>query len=122
VADHDVAPTTHTPEMQQLVELNAHLAAGGQAVTAAQLGVAGASLDQQRFGDAGPDELLPGPAVLVRLEPEGPPDFPYIHGQFRTAPGQKGEPPSVILHTAALRELSNILGLRHRWGTGGRND
>ena len=114
--DHDVAAGTHTPEMRQLEELNARLAAPGQNVTAARLGVAGANLDQQRFGDTGPDVVLPGAAVLVRVAPEGPPDFPYIHGQFAIAPGQVDDLPSVLLHTEALRELSRIFGLHHRWG------
>jgi hypothetical protein len=102
VLEHPLSPATHTVELAQLTELNEALARpGASKVTAGDLGVA-ASLP-----------TLPPDAVLTELDFDGPPDYPYIHGQF--AVGSSG-PRAVELHTPALRQLSHRLHLHHTWG------
>lgn len=133
---HQVAPSTHTPELQQVTELNAELT-GGRAIriTAADLGLDGAqghgvALPAEVSGHQGPagavagdpphpgaaSITLPGSAVLLRVVADGPPDYPYLYGLFRGSAADGASGISVSLHTAALRELSHRLGLRHRWG------
>jgi hypothetical protein len=102
VTDHHVARSTHTPELTQLAELNDALAAAGHP-----------QISAQELDVAGPE--LPGHAVLMHLSADGPPEYPYIHGVFRTGPGDH-QVRAALLHTAALQELSHRFGLRHRWG------
>jgi hypothetical protein len=97
MSEHLLSPTTRTVELAQLEQLNEALAApGAPRVTSADLGLA--------QNPAGP---APG-LVLVGVSYEGPPDYPYIHGDFD---GRR-----VDLHTPALRELSRRLHLHHTWG------
>lgn len=104
---HHLPPTTHTVEMEQIVDLNRRLAAyRPDRVTATDLGVGGATTS--------PAGLLPGDAVLVEVRWDGSPEFPYIHGAFTGgAPLQTAN-----LHTRALRELSHRLHAHHIWGVG----
>jgi hypothetical protein len=108
--------TTHTLELSQLDELNARLKAHGPTITAADLGLEGATDLAARAGGG-----LPGSAVLVRLCWDGPPDYPYVHAHFSAAdPGSStGREASRIvdLHTQALRELSHRLGTHQQWGS-----
>jgi hypothetical protein len=100
VLDHPLSPTTHTVEMDQLHEINERLAAPRNApvITAQHLGLP-----------------LPASAVLVRLDWDGPPEYPYIHGHFAASGGQSA---SLVaeLHTSALHQLSRLIGVQHRWG------
>jgi len=114
---HQIAPTTHTVELAQLVEINERLAAGEgrPAITWADLPPDPASTSPAA-GSPAPE------AVLVRLSADGSPEFPYIQGHF-ALPGvggtgsQPGPTAQVVgLHTAALQAVSHRLGLRHRWG------
>jgi hypothetical protein len=113
--DHPLPPTTHTVEMAQLSEINDRLTAArnAPAITAEDLGLSGLSglSDQARPVTGG----LPASAVLVRLAWDGPPEYPYIHGHFASAAGRNAAL-VVELHTAALHELSRLVGLHHRWG------
>jgi hypothetical protein len=104
---HELAPTTHVLELEQLDELNARLPErnGSLTVTAGDL-----AMDAAQH----PGSPLQPENALVGLDWDGPPQFPYIHGLF-TVPGH-AEPVMVELHTAALRELSRRAGLRHTWG------
>jgi hypothetical protein len=118
MAHHDLSRTTHTPEMQQVRELNDHLAEAdraGQPVTADALGLTGQPLEGTGSGTPGG---LSASAVLDHLSAEGPPDFPYIEARFRTSatPGTGGALLQVAMHTAALRRLSQTFGLHHIWG------
>lgn len=130
---HDIAPTTHTPELQQVTALNERLSArsGNSDVTAAELGVAGASALPVVDGEPVPVAAPAGSPGAIRLPPtatlnhlfaEGPPDYPYIAGLFRTAGhGATGSAPPATplatpLHTESLRRLSRRFGLRHIWG------
>ena len=103
-------PTTHTLEMAQVAELNERLASheGAAAVTAAAIGVGGATVHHHR------STSLPEGEVLVRVSWSGSPEFPDIYGHF----GQGSGPLEVLLHTAALDRLGRLLGLRQRWGVG----
>jgi hypothetical protein len=107
--------TTHTIELAQLDDLNARLGEHRSAITAADLGLAGAT-----GLNAGTSRGLPGSAVLARLCWDGPPDYPYVHAHFTLSdPPPVGEQETdtiVDLHTAALRELSRRLGTRQQWG------
>ena len=107
-----VPPTTHTLEMAQIAELNAHLAdrPASLAITAGAIGMSGAPLDPVEDGELAED------AVLLRVAWQGSPEFPDIHAHFTT--GRGGSPSRALLHTAALHELSQLLGLRQRWGFG----
>jgi hypothetical protein len=121
VLDHPMPTTTHTVEMAQLNEINDRLGAtrNAPAVTAGELGLSGpagpagsaGSADSARSTSNG----LPPSAVLVRLSWDGPPEYPYIHGHFAAAVGQSATL-AAELHTAALNELSHLVGLHHRWG------
>lgn len=119
---HDLSPGTHTPELQQVHELNERLSeqiGAGTGVTAADLGLTGHPVE----GTGAPFSAggLPADAVLDHLSAQGPPDFPYITGYFRTAPNvgpdRAAEPlPQIGMHTATLLRLSRILCCRHVWG------
>lgn len=115
--------TTHTLEMNQIDELNIRLAqhrAEGRPITAADLGLAGATLlaGRARGGTVAPS------AVVTGVGWDGDPDFPYLHARFSV--GQDDGPnmampdhsPRVDLHSAALQELSRRLGLHQVWGIG----
>jgi hypothetical protein len=98
--EHELAPTTHTVELQQVAELNAALASGLRRVTAGSLGL---------------HEALADGAVLEFLECEGPPSYPYIYGHFRVL--GTDELDRLELHTAHLRAISDQLSFRrHIWG------
>jgi len=111
---HQLSGTTHTVELEQLAELIDGLAERdpSEAISASLLGLQGAELTS---GDAG--GRLPAEAVLARLSFEGPPEYPYVHGHFRSSPGDEGSL-TVDLHTDALRRLSHLLHCQHTWGAG----
>ena len=110
---HSVPPTTHTVEMAQINELNDRLATQPKpVVTARDLG-----LTRARPLHRGAGATLNGSEVLTRLTWDGPPEFPYIHGCFRSV-HEPDTPLVADLHTAGLRELSRRLGYRHVWGVG----
>ena len=122
---HELARTTHTPELRQLNELNARLETVlGTVVTARDLGISGAHVEPEPHRASAlewtsppvvHDRLLPS-AVLVNLTVDGPPDFPYVHGHFRVPPILGKDVQSVTMHTGALVELSRRFDLRHCWG------
>lgn len=140
---HDVACTTHTPELDQIHEINEHLSTcpAGSPVRAAELGLTGTQaemvhvphnhVNQNTDNDSAAtsvdpiDELseqtavLPDTAELDHLAAYGPPDFPYIRGHFRQSGESGTDDPllAVPLHTDALRQLSHHFGLRHTWGS-----
>jgi hypothetical protein len=102
---HRPSAATHTVELAQLTEINQALRVGG-GLRAADLRTA-----------TDPDEVgieVPDGAVLTDLFWEGPPGYPYIHAHFRL--DGHHEALVVDLHSAVLRELSHLLGLRHIWG------
>lgn len=104
---HDMSPTTHTIEMEQIADLNQLLADyRPDRLTARDLGVEGKTTS--------PAGQLPGDAVLVEVRWDGPPEFPYIHGAFSGGAPLR----TVSLHTHALRELSHRLHAHHIWGVG----
>jgi hypothetical protein len=113
---HQVASTTHTVEMEQMAELSSGLRERdpSQPIRASDLGLQGAELISGGDDD---DGGLPEDAVLVRVSFDGPPEFPYVHAHFRSAPEPQGSL-KVDLHTDALRALSHLLHLRHVWGAG----
>lgn len=113
---HHVPSTTHTVEMEQMVELSSGLRDRdpSQPINASDLGLEGAELASGSDDD---DSGLPGDAVLERVSFDGPPEFPYVHAHFRSASDDQ-DSLRVDLHTDALRELSHFLHLRHTWGTG----
>jgi hypothetical protein len=116
---HDLSRSTHTPELVQLRELNEQLAAAaatGTSISADELGLAGRPVEGSAASSA--PSGLPATAVLDHLSAQGPPDFPYIAGQFHAAAGQGSPAPllQVGMHTAALRKLSATFHLRHLWG------
>jgi hypothetical protein len=99
--EHEMAPTTHTVELRQLGEMNAALASGHGRLTAGSIGV-----------QAG----VPEGAVLLSLESEGPPSYPYVYGHFGV-PGSS-HAVRIELHTVHLRAISAQLALHsHIWGT-----
>lgn len=99
--------TTHTVEMEQIVDLNRRLVAyRPDSLTATELGVEGAATS--------PAGQLPGSAVLVEVRWDGSPEYPYIHGAFSGGASLH----TVNLHTDALRELSRRLHAHHLWGVG----
>jgi hypothetical protein len=114
--DHHLPSTTHTVEMAQIAELNGGLCERerSQEIRASDLGLQGAGLTSGRDKDR---SSLPGDAVLVRVSFDGPPEFPYVHGHFRTDLGDQ-DSLKVDLHTEALRKLSHLLRLQHAWGAG----
>lgn len=100
--EHSLSPTTRTLDLVQVAELDGGLSApNARPVTA---------------GDLGLDEGVAPTAVLTRVWCEGSPEFPYIYGDFAGASGSAGAAVHVLLHTAALRALSQAFGLHHRWG------
>jgi hypothetical protein len=106
---HGLPATTHTVEMAQIADINRRLDNSRSAViTAAEIGMAGA--DVAGFGPA----ALDAAAVLLKVSWEGSPEFPNVHGHFRTA--GRDHPRSVDLHTQALKEISRRLHLQQRWG------
>ena len=108
-----VPRTTHTLDMAQIDELNQRLAEHTRyaEITADDLGLAGAELLNEVPG------TLPGQAVLVRVDWDGSPEFPYIHGTFSVVGAQDAEGSlRADLHTAALNKLSHRLDVRQRWG------
>ena len=117
---HAVSRTTHTVEMTQIAELNDCLGTRDPAdtISADDLGLAGVAVlsggDVEHNG-------LPGRAVLERVSCDGPPEFPYIHAQFRRGPSEPGSL-TIDLHTHALRELSRLLHLHEVWGVGSADD
>jgi hypothetical protein len=98
--EHELAPTTHTVELRQIAEMSAALASGNRHLTAGSIGV---------------EAAVPESAVLLSLDSEGPPSYPYIFGHF-SVPGSE-QVTRVELHTANLRAISDQLKLRsHIWG------
>ncbi len=119
---HQLDPTTHTVELDQLRAINTALAtraAGADhPITAAQLELTGtetrpAARPAATTGPAHPPaEPLPATAELVQLGFDGPPEYPYVHGRFQADGGEV----LADLHTAALQELARLLRLQQRWG------
>ena len=111
---HQLSGTTHTVELEQLAELSNGLAEldPSEAISASLLGLQGAELTSD-----GAEGRLPAEAVLARLSFDGPPEYPYVHGHFRSRPGDEGSL-TVDLHTDALRRLSHLLHRQHTWGAG----
>lgn len=127
---HQLAPTTHTLEMRQVAEINQRLAASDRPrVSAVLLRLAGEPVQSAPdmfpsliASDAHAQRVLPAQAMLNLIEAEGSPDFPYLMGHFfvgspdrdlRSATGLV-----VPLHSGTLRQISDLLGLRHSWGFG----
>jgi hypothetical protein len=122
--------TSHTVVMSQLDELNRALMGSPKPaeITATALGLVGAEVLSGRTGDtggtggtgdttgAGGTGVLPDRAILVRMCWDGPSEYPFVHGHFRTFAAPDGAL-VVDLHTAALQTLSHRLGLRHSWGS-----
>jgi hypothetical protein len=121
---HLPAATTHTVELRQIREINVRLEqADRDGVTAEHLGVAGqqASLPQPRhfdfFGAEPPAAPILRPAsVLHHISAEGCVGFPYLRGHFADDRSPRQPDLVVELHTEALRRLSRLLALQHRWG------
>jgi hypothetical protein len=115
---HPLAVTTHTLELDQVAEINEHLARSSRRLTAADLLVDGMRL-LTGAGRGVPQPagrpVIPAFAVLRRVEASGPPEYPYVRGHFGGEPWRSGDL-VVELHTAALVALSHRLDLRHRWG------
>lgn len=111
---HQVSSATHTVEMAQIAEINDGLREreSEDPILAPLLGMQG--MKSSRSGDD--DNGLPGDAVLIRLSFDGPPEYPYVHGHFRTHPHDDDGSPTVELHADALRKLSRLLRLQHVWG------
>ena len=98
--EHELAPTTHTVELRQIAEISTALASGRRRLTAGSIGIEAAVAEN---------------AVLLSLDSEGPPSYPYIFGHF-SVPGTE-QVTRVELHTAHLRAISDQLSLRsHIWG------
>ena len=112
---HQVSSTTHTVEMAQIAEINNGLREreSAHAIRASLLGMQGVKLSPGN--DDNDDNTLPGEAFLTGLSFDGPPEFPYVHGHFRTDLSDHVSL-TVDLHTDALRKLSHLLGLQHIWG------
>jgi hypothetical protein len=112
---HQVSSTTHTVEMAQIAEINDGLRKreSADAIRASALGMQGAHLSPGDDDDD--DSTLPGEACLTGLSFDGPPEFPYVHGHFRTDLSDQVSL-TVDLHTDGLRKLSQLLGLQHIWG------
>ncbi len=87
---------SHTVELRQLTELVHRLAGHGPQIAAGQLG------------------LAPETALLSGLHWSGPPQFPYIYGDFRLP--SSAEVTTLNLHSDQLRSLSRLAGLHHVWG------
>ena len=112
---HQISRTTHTVEMAQIAEINDGLRAreGTRAIRASLLGMQGVKRSPGSNDDN--ESSLPEEASITRLSFDGPPEFPYVHGHFRTDLRDHGSL-TVDLHTDALRRLSHLLGLQHAWG------
>lgn len=115
--------TTHTLEMAQIDELNTRLAqhrAEGRPITAADLGLTGATL----LAGRAPGGTVASSAVVTGIGWDGDPDFPYLHARFSAGQDEGSEmagsnhSPRVDLHSAALKELCRRLRLHQVWGTG----
>jgi hypothetical protein len=101
-------PTTHTIEMAQIMEINAKLGqASGEVLRAGELPL-------ERQPGERPVPVNPS-SELKRLSWKGSPSFPDIFGHFTTPSGKESRR-GVLLHTAALNEISHRLRLRHAWG------
>lgn len=112
--------TTHTVEMTQIAELNDRLAFrdANESISAADLGLAGAVVLPM---PGAAQDGLPGQADLERVGYDGPPEFPYIHAEFRPDRSEAALV-RVDLHTDALRKLSRRLHVREVWGVGTADD
>jgi hypothetical protein len=135
MSGHNLARSTHTVEMAQVVEINERLAAAFDSeaqesllITAELLGLAGATVHPNvadrpvaalipRQRSHNEVTALPGPARLVRVLAAGAPSYPYLYGAFaESAVGQRELP--AILHTEQLKVISSMLRLRsHQWGS-----
>ena len=100
--------------MAQIAEINNGLREreSADAIPASVLGMQGVHLSP---GDDEDDSTLPGESYLTGLSFDGPPEFPYVHGHFRTDLSDQISL-TADLHTEALRKLSHLLGLQHIWG------
>jgi hypothetical protein len=100
--------TTHTIEMTQIKEINAKLEeASGVVITASDIPL------ETQPGER-PVPVHPS-SMLARLSWKGSPSFPDIYAYF-TTPSGKQMRRGVLLHTAALKEISHRLNLHHAWG------
>ncbi len=118
---HELDESTHTVALTQLAQLNGRLGDPERpAVTAGMLGVSGRTAEDEPIA-------LPSGARLVRVFPEGSPDFPYVHGHFRVERGMPDVDEAALrsedgdllceLTPAMLQLVSHTLGLRHDWGS-----
>jgi hypothetical protein len=100
--------TTHTTEIAQIKEINARLRRrSGVVIIASEL-----PLETER----GDRQVPANPSALLKtLSWAGSPSFPDIFAHF-TAPGSEEPRQHVLLHTAALKEISRRLSLHHAWG------
>ncbi|HST84412.1 MAG TPA: hypothetical protein VLL08_21925 [Kineosporiaceae bacterium] len=123
---HLPAATTHTIELQQVLEINRCLAELAPAeITAEALGMAGRPVTSPvavtHYGSALPSHPVLRPTAALRyLSAEGSPRFPYVLGHFCAVPvgSQLAAATLVIeLHSDALDKLSAQLRLRHCWGS-----
>ena len=108
---HPLDRTTHTIEMTQIDQINERLE--HQVVTAADVGAGGSVLLSGRIAGG----VLPGSAVLIRIDWDGDPSFPYIHGQFAEHVGGRVLW-RVDVHTSFLKALDRALALHQAWGVG----
>ncbi|HEX6760629.1 MAG TPA: hypothetical protein VF086_19810 [Propionibacteriaceae bacterium] len=93
--------------MAQIKEINASLRGqSGVVITASEL-----PLETQSWDRRVPDAS----ALLTRLSWKGSPSFPDIFAHFTTPSGKESRR-GVLMHTAALNEISHRLGLHHAWG------
>jgi hypothetical protein len=100
--------STHTIEMAQVKEINAKLKRrSGVVITASELPLEAQPGDRNRPVDPS--------AQLTKLSVTGSPSFPDIFAHF-AVPGSKESRRGVLLHTAALKEISRRLKLHHAWG------
>jgi len=106
--------------MTQIAELNDRLRTrdAAEPIIANDLDLTGVTV---LSGDITGYANLPAEAILQHLSYDGPPEFPYIHAQFRPDPNAVGAV-TVDLHTHALRELSRRLRVREVWGVGTAED
>ncbi len=110
MSHHPLDPTSHTIEMEQIAELNAHLAdENAPTITSADLGMTGMAMEGSR------GQALSGHEVVMKVTWRGLPDFPDIYAGFG-ARGTTEPATSALLHTGQLRELSRLLHCAHHWG------
>jgi hypothetical protein len=129
---HTLSRSTHTVELQQVVQVNERLllmeAAGSDPITADRLGLSGAGVvpkvvDRAAALVVAPQErrrevvaVLRPEAPPRRLLASGPPSAPYLYAVFAEGGGGRRELP-VAVHTDHLRLISGLLNLRgHLWG------